>query len=126
MKTIKPYLKYIPEAYFILSVVYYWIMTSALFNPFAFILLAALAAVLILKNKGLGVLLSVLFILINLYMFLALLSEYREFHEPSPAAHDLIMYGSIYLGLNLLMSMVLLMKYALMQSPQRPVRQPAS
>lgn len=125
MKTLKSYLKYIPEYYFILSAIYYWIMTSTLINPFALLLLAALAALLIFKNKGLGVLLSILFILINLYMFLALLSEYRKFHEPTQAAHDLILYGSIYLGLNLLMSTVLLMKYALMDSPKRPVRQPA-
>jgi hypothetical protein len=126
MNTLKPYLKFIPECYFILSAVYYWIMTSSLFNPFALILLVALAVLMFFKNKGLGVLLSILFILINLYMFLALLSEYRKFHEPSQAAHDLIVYGSIYLGLNLLMSMVMLIKYALMESPQRPVRQPAS
>jgi len=126
MKSLKTYFKFIPELYFILSSVYYWIMTGTLWNPFALILLALLATLLIFKKKGLGISLSVLFIIANLYMFLALLSEYREFHEPSQASHNLILFGSIYLGLNLIMSFALLMKYALMQTPPQPSRQPVS
>lgn len=122
----KPYLKFIPEAYFGLSVLYYWMMTGTLVNPFALALLAALIVLLIFRNKALGLLLSLLSILINLFMFAALMSEYREFHEPTQASHDLILYGSVYLGLNLLMSLVMLVKYALMESPSRPMRQRAA
>ncbi len=122
----KPYLKLIPEAYFILSVLYYWMMTATLLNPFAIALLLAVTVLLIFRNKALGLLLSILSILINLFLFAALMSEYREFHEPTPASRALILYGSIYLGLNLLMSVVMLAKYALMESPSKPVRQRAA
>lgn len=122
----KPYLKLIPESYFALSVLYYWMMTGTLINPFAIALLVGIAILLIFRNKALGLLLSILSILINLFLFAALMSEYREFHEPTPASRDLILYGSIYLGLNLLMSLVMLAKYALMESASRPLRQKAA
>lgn len=121
----KPYLKIIPETYLTLSVLYYWGTTGTLFNPFAMALLAAIAVLLIFKNKVLGLLLAILSILINLFLFAALMSEYREFHEPTPASRDLILYGSVYLGLNLLISVIMLAKYALMESPSKPVRQRA-
>jgi len=121
----KPYLKLIPEAYFTLSVIYYWMMTGTLLNPFAIALLLGIAILLIFRNKALGLLLSILSILINLFMFAALMSEYREFHEPTPASRDLILYGSVYLGLNLLMSLIMLVKYALMERSSKPVRQRA-
>ncbi len=121
----KPYLKLIPEAYFTLSVLYYWMMAGTLLNPFAIALLLGIAILLIFRNKALGLLLSILSILVNLFLFAALMSEYREFHEPTPASRDLILYGSIYLGLNLLMSLIMLVKYALMESPSKPVRQRA-
>ncbi len=122
----KLYLKFIPESYFILSVLYYWMMAGSLFNPFAMALLLGIALLLIFRNKALGLLLAILLILINLFLFAALMAEYREFHEPSPASRDLILYGSIYLGLNLLMALILLAKYALMENPSRPVRQRAA
>lgn len=122
----KPYLKFIPESYFILSVLYYWMMAGSLFNPFAMALLLGIVLLLIFRNKALGLLLAILLILINLFLFAALMAEYREFHEPSPVSRDLILYGSIYLGLNLLMALILLAKYALMESSSRPVRQRAA
>lgn len=121
----KPYFKFIPEAYFTFSVLYYWVMAGTLLNPFAIALLAAIVLLLIFKNKTLGLLLSILSILMNLFLFAALMSEYREFHEPTPASRDLILYGSIYLGLNLLISIIMLAKYALMESAAKPVRQGA-
>jgi hypothetical protein len=121
----KSYLKFIPETYFTLSVLYYWVMTGTLVNPFAIALLAAIVLLLIFKNKTLGLLLSILSILVNLFLFAALMSEYREFHEPTPASRDLILYGSIYLGLNLLISIIMLAKYALMESAAKPMRQGA-
>lgn len=122
----KPYLKLIPETYFTLSVLYYWVMTGTLLNPFALALLLGIAILLIFRNKALGLLLSILSILVNLFLFAALMSEYREFHEPTPASRDLILYGSVYLGLNLLMSLIMLVKYALMESPSKPLRQRAA
>ena len=73
----KPYLKFIPEAYFTLSVLYYWVMAGTLLNPLAIALLAAIVLLLIIKNKTLGLLLSSLSILVNLVLFAALMSEYR-------------------------------------------------
>lgn len=118
----KAFLKLIPESYFILSVAYYWIMTANLFNPYAIVLLAGLGLLMIYRNRILGILMSLLFILLNLFMFGALMSEYREFHEPTRASHNLILYGSLYLGLNLVMAMIMLMKYLLGPSGSSTVK----
>lgn len=118
----KAFFKLIPESYFILSVAYYWVMTGTLFNPYAIVLLAGIGFLMIYRNKILGLFMSLLFILVNLFMFGALMSEYREFHEPTRASHHLILYGSLYLGLNLLMAVIMLIKYVLGTSGTGMVR----
>jgi len=122
IQLMKKYLKFIPESYAIVSVMYYWLDTGRYFNPFALALLVALAVLLFFRNRTFGVLVSLLFILVNLFLFTALMSEYRHFHEPSPAAADILLYGSVYLALNLLMALVMLVKYALTDVSSKPVR----
>lgn len=118
----KAFFKLIPESYFILSVAYYWIMTANLFNPYAIVLLAGIGLLMVYRNKILGLSMSLLFILLNLFMFGALMSEYREFHEPTRASHNLILYGSLYLGLNLVMAVIMLIKYIFGPSDTGAVR----
>lgn len=108
----KKWLKFIPEIYFLISVLYYCSMTPSIWNPFAVALLSIIILQLILKSRILGVLLSLLLIFANLFMFLALLSEYHEFNKATKEARELILFGSLYLGLNMLMAVLLLIKYA--------------
>lgn len=115
----KRYLLLIPEGYLVVSVLYYWVLSGTLLNPFAFGLLVAVALLLFFRSKTVGILFSLLFILVNLFMFAALMSEYRRFHEPTVASRDLLIYGSVYIGLNLLVALVMLFKYGLMEAVSR-------
>lgn len=110
MKNIKSILKWIPEIYLMASIIYYWIDTG-LFNPFAITFFLALSLLLYFKSKVMGITISVLFILVNMYMFLALLSEFNEFPTFDEAAKTLLFVGTAYIGVNMIMGIVMLIKY---------------
>ena len=110
--SIKHLTNWIPEIYLLLSVTYYWIMTGTLLNPIAMILLGVLTIFLWLKNKVLGVAISAVFLLLNLYMVLALISELNEFSTFDKRAWTLLLFGSAYLGLNITLSIKMLIKWA--------------
>ena len=108
LKTIKPIL---PELFLIASVFYYWTLTANLFNPVAIILLVVLTYQLISKKPISGLLISSIFIFLNLFMVLALLSELSEFEVVNQNYKNLIIFGSLYLGINLLVGAVMFIKY---------------
>lgn len=123
MKNAKVILKYIPEIYLMLLVIYYWIDTG-LFNPFAITFFLALSLLLYFRSKVMGITISVFFILVNMYMFLALLSEFHEFPTFNDAAKTLLFVGTAYIGANLIMGIVMLIKYLKSNRPlevQTPV-----
>jgi hypothetical protein len=111
MNKIKDLKKWIPETYLIASVIYYWIMTGTLLNPFAIVLLTFLIMLIVLKNRTFGMVLSILFLVLNLYMVLALISELNEFPAFNKDAQILLLVGSIYLGVNILLSVFMLLKW---------------
>ncbi len=101
----------IPEIYLICTTIYYWFLTGTLFNPVAIILLCIFIYQTLYKKNILGLIISILFILFNLYMFLALFSELSEFNEINEDYKKLLIFGSIYLGLNILVSSIMFWKY---------------
>jgi len=109
--TRKTFLFLIPEFYLICATLYYWILTSSLLNPIAIALLAILIFQAISKKIITGLALAVIFIVLNLYMVLALLSELSEFTERNTAFDELLIMGSIFLGLNIVMSIIMFVKY---------------
>ena len=102
----------ISEVYLLISILYYWSLTAIVANWFAISLLAITIILITTQNKILGITFGVLLVLINLYMVLALLSEFSEFKTTSLEAIKLLSIGSLFLGLNLIFSGVLLHKYA--------------
>ena len=108
MKTLKTN---IPELYLLISILYYWSLTGTLLNWFAIGLLAITVFLIVTQNNILGMVLGVLLVLMNLYMVLALLSEFSEFETINSDALKLIGFGSLYLGLNLLFSCYLFYKH---------------
>ncbi|MFT4534936.1 MAG: hypothetical protein ACJA1A_002152 [Saprospiraceae bacterium] len=99
-----------PEILFILSVLFYWVSTSILLNPVA-ISLFILGLVMMLKRfKSLAVAVGVMYLIINAYMILALMSEFTEF--PAINWDALVMLGvggafiavNIYIGLRLMIN----------------------
>ena len=102
--------KWIPEIYLLASAVFYWVSTTLL-NPFAVCLVAVLLILFIKKTKTLGVIVSLLFLFLSLYMVLALLSEVNEFPSFNTRAKQLLGFGGAWLGLNVTLAFVMLVKW---------------
>ncbi len=100
-----------PELFLMASVIYYWTLTSNLFNPIAVILLVVLVYQTISKNSIPGMLISSIFIVLNLFLVLALLSELSEFEVINQNYTDLLLFGSLYLSINLLVGGLMFFKY---------------
>ena len=108
--------KWIPELYLFVSVVFYWISTSTLLNPFAILLVAVLLALFKWEMKILGVIVSLVFLILSLYMVLALLSELSEFPSFSTDSKIMLGVGAAWLGLNIILAFLMLIKWAKHQS----------
>lgn len=111
MNTLKKYIPWIPEIYLILSVFFYWANAGSLINLYAIALLILLAIVILVKNKAFNITISTLFLILNCYMVLAMLSELSEFPEFNDNARLMLTVGSIYLGIGLFLSIVMLRKW---------------
>ncbi len=111
MKKLKPYFKLIPEIYFLISVLFYWFSASVLLNPVAIILMAVFILQLIFQNKIIGTTIAVFLLPINLFMILAVVSEFKEFPVINTEAKTLLFVGMLYFGLNILMSVIMGIKY---------------
>ena len=81
------------------------------FSPIAIGLLVILLYQVIRKKPLSGLLISAVFIFLNLFMVLALISELSEFEVVNQNYNNLIIFGSLYLGLNLLVGGIMFLKY---------------
>lgn len=111
MKNLKALRPWISELYLILSVTYYWIMTGTLFNPIAIALLLILVSLVVFKNNALGFSIGMILLLLNLYMILAMISELNEFETFNRKFYELLIFGTAYLGLNITVSVSMLLKW---------------
>jgi len=87
--------------YIFLSIVYYWIETSSLLNPIAITLVLLFGVHIFIAKKQTKLILPIIFLVVNLYMVLALFSEFSEFSTLSNEALTLLFVGILYLGLNI-------------------------
>jgi|TARA_R100000479_G_scaffold51000_3_gene24197 hypothetical protein len=111
LRYIKPLFYWMPELYLILATIFYWVSTATLLNPIAFILLVLIVSQLIFNKKGMGIFLSCVFILLNLYLILALLSDLFKISVFSISIQKMFFIGAGFLTLNIIMSIVLLFKH---------------
>ena len=88
------------NVYILLSLLYYWFETYLL-NPIAIGLVVAFLCHFYLAKASGKFIFPLGFIMINLYMFLALFSEFREFNSLTNDAILLLVVGIVYLGLNI-------------------------
>lgn len=101
----------IPEYLLLLSVLYYWLLTSNLFNWIAITLVAVLIFQIIYKNKVLGIIIPSILILACFYMYLALFSELREFPTFDADAKELLFFGLLYFTATLVVAGLMFFKY---------------
>lgn len=110
-----------PEIYILASVFYYWYMTGLLFNIPAIIMAFAVAILILSKNRTLGIVFGVLFMMLNLYMVLAMIAELSEFTSFNGNAAALLTFGTAYLGLNIFMAIRMLSRWS--NAPHKPAPQ---
>lgn len=100
-----------PEIYLIIATLYYWSLTANVFNIFAIVLLSILMFQVITKKEISGIIIASIFVLINLYMVMALISELSEFEILTSGFYQLLVVGSLFLLLNLTAGAFMFWKY---------------
>ena len=109
-KTLLP----IANSYIILSIAYYWLETSNLLNPVAIGLMLIFGLHLFVAKGTSKLIFPSIFILLNLFMYLALFSEFSEFSTINKEAMKLLIVGGLYLGINILSGAIIIL--AIIQS----------
>jgi hypothetical protein len=104
-------LLFIANVYILLSIVFYWFETSSPTNPVAMAFLAIFGLHLFVAKGNARLIFPGIFIIINLFMFLALFSEFNEFPTLCKEAITLLIVGTLYLGANITSSIIMLRSY---------------
>jgi hypothetical protein len=102
----------IPEILLIASTIYYWSLTSIFENWLAPILLVILIFLVISQNRIVGLVIGSLISIASFYLVLALISELNEFPDFNDEAKKMLLFGSLLIGFNIIISTWLLFKYA--------------
>ena len=100
-----------PEYYLIVLVFLSGYTPPLIVNPVSLVLIFLLVLQIIFKNPLTGVILAVLFLLTNLYMLLALISEFNEFSRVNSAAIQLLGFGLLLFTINLSASGLMIFRY---------------
>jgi len=98
------------EILLIFSVVFYWVSTANILNPIAISLMAILLYQLWSQNKTTGMILGSIYLLLNLYLILALMSEFSEFPSGDIEGLKMLLIGMSFIGVNIFLSICLLRK----------------
>lgn len=112
MKKIKQNLIKFPEYYLIVLAVLCGYTPPFTLNILSLVFIAILISQIVFKNKILGLIISSIFLLINLFMLGALISELNEFTEFNIKAKQLLFGGLSLWCLNMLSSSIMIYKYA--------------
>lgn len=114
MKKTKQILMKLPEYYLLVLVILSGYTPPFSINPIVIGFVAIVILQIIFKNKISGLIVASLFLLINLYMFLALLSENNEFPILNGDAKQLFFVGVLLLVLNLFVTGLMMYKYLIL------------
>jgi len=89
-----------PEFLFLLSVLFYWFSTSIILNPLAIVLFVIGIIMSLKTSRPLAVMIGFFFLMLNAYLILALISEFREFPELDGDALLMLGVGGAYIAFN--------------------------
>ncbi len=109
---LKNALRLFPELYLIAAILYYWSLTANLFNPIAIILVLIFGYQFTVQKSLLGIIISSIFICLNLYLILALISELSEFPEADDAFYKMLIIGGLFIGCNIVVGAFMMKKYS--------------
>jgi hypothetical protein len=111
MKNSKKIVFRLPEIYLLLAVVYCWILTANLLNPFAIVLIGLLVFQLYTRNKVTGISIASILIILSFFMLFALMSELNEFPVFNSNAKLLAVVGFSFFGINIIAGSIMLVLY---------------
>ena len=122
LKYLRPMLSNSPEYYLIIVAILAGYSPPFSVDPVAIAVAALIILQILFKNKISGLLIGILFLLVNLFMMGALISEFNEFPTFSTDAKKLLFGGSLLLGINTFISILMIIKYAkYVESPDHSV-----
>lgn len=101
----------LPEYYLIVFVILAGYMPPFYINPICVGIVGVLIFQIIFKNRISGILLGIIFFLVNLYFLGALLSEFNEFKEFNNSAKELLFVGLTIWIVNIILSLTMIYKY---------------
>src|SRR5688572_17582397 len=81
-------------------------------NPFLLGVMFLITLQIMFKNKIAGLILAILFLISNLYMILALVSEFKEFPIVNAEAIKLLLVGLGIISVNAMIGVLMLVKYS--------------
>ena len=115
MKRVKTFILQLPEYLLIAAVLFYWFSTGLAVNYIAIGLIIVLILQIIFKNRIVGIIIPSILVMISLYMLLALMSEFNEFLTFSSDAKELLFVGLSYFISTIIISGVMIYKYAIFE-----------
>ena len=115
MKRVKTVILQLPEYLLIAAVLFYWFSTGLAVNYIAIGLIIVLILQIIFKNRIVGIIIPSILVMICLYMLLALMSEFKEFLTFSSDAKELLFVGLSYFISTIIISGVMIYKYAIFE-----------
>lgn len=115
MKRLNNTLKLLPEYLLIVAVVFYWISTANVINPYAIILISGLILQIVFKNKTIGIIIPSLLIAFSLLLIFALFSELSEFPTFNREAKKLLFIGLAFFMITIFFSVIMIVKYSNMK-----------
>lgn len=113
MEKMKLILLKLPEFYLIVLATLSCYTPPFSFNPIVIGLVAIAFLQIVFKNKITGLIIAGILLLINLFMFFALISELKEFTTSNSDTIQLLFGGLLFLGLNLFMAAIMVYKYSI-------------
>lgn len=120
MKKAKQLLHNFPEYYLIVLAIVGGYTPPFSFNPICIGLAIIPMLQLIFKNRISGIILGSIFLLINLYMLGALISEFNEFTTFDNGAKQLLFVGLSFWILNMIVSVAMIYKYSKAEVENNP------
>lgn len=111
MKNNKFFILNSAEYFLITAVLYYWFLTSSLWNPIAIGLLLILIFQIIFRNKVIGIIFPMILTFLCLYMILALISEVHEFESFNNTAQKMLLIGLAYFLGTIAISSLMFLNY---------------
>lgn len=107
-KNKEPVLYKLPEYYLIIFILLAGYTPPFSFNPVAIVLAFLILLQIIFRNPESGIIIAVLFIMANVYMLFAMISEFNEFPTFELGAKQLLLTGIPLFILNVAMSVLMI------------------